>query len=111
MILSIDTEKPSDIELLQSFVAVLNGGAPAAAAAPAAARKAAAPKAAAAPEPTPEPEAPADADPMEAAVKLATDLVAAGKAADVKKVLTDFGVKRVSQLEAGDINDFIAALS
>jgi hypothetical protein len=57
-------------------------------------------------------EAPAaDAPTKKDAVALATKLVSEGQAANVKKVLTDLGAKRVSELADEDVPAFIAALS
>lgn len=86
----------------------------------------AAPKAAKpAPEPDPEPEPEEDEDlvggddeqgedkvfTMADATALATKLVQGGKAAEVKKVLTDLGAKRVSELAESDIPAFMSALA
>jgi uncharacterized membrane protein len=73
-------------------------------------------KAAPAPEPEPEPEAAEEdlvgsAPVMADAVALATQLVSEGKSADVKKVLADNGVKRVSELSGDQIAAFVSALS
>lgn len=48
---------------------------------------------------------------MDDAVKIATDLVANGKAAEVKAALAQFDVDRVSKLDPSSIPGFIAALS
>lgn len=106
---------------------------------PAPKRRAAAKKAAPAPaeEPTPAPAPAADPEPqeddqtdaeddtpavledapaaataasLEDAVLKAQQLVASGKAADVRKALTKVGAKRVSELQADSVEDFLAAL-
>jgi len=91
-----------------------------------AARKTAAAKPDPEPEPEPEDDEPAaeenEDDPedllggsepvtMQDAVKVASDLVSKGKSADVKKALNGFGVKRVSELDEGDLAAFVAQLS
>lgn len=106
MLISIDTEKPGDVDLLKTLVGVLAGEAPVT---PAPAKKAAAApakKAAAAPAPEPEPEATGPS--MDDAVALATQLVADGYAAQVKAALGEFSAERVSKLAAGDIGGFMA---
>lgn len=83
-----------------------------------AAKKAAAPaakKAAAAPAPDPEQEPEedllgTDAPTLEDAVKRATELVAEGKAAEVKAALATAGAKRVSELSGAKIQTFLDAL-
>jgi len=47
---------------------------------------------------------------LQDAVDLATKLMSSGKAADVKAVLTDAGVKRVSELKGAAISKFVNAL-
>lgn len=79
----------------------------------ASAPKAAAKKATAAPKPAPEPEEDllgTEGPTLEDAVKRATELVAAGKAAAVKAALAGAGVKRVSELSGAKIATFLDAL-
>ena len=81
------------------------------------AKKAAAPK----PEPEPEPEPEVEdllgteeaaaTYTMEDAINLATELVSAGKQADVKAALESAGAARVSALTASNIAAFMKALS
>lgn len=102
MHITIDTSTDlTDLErqILQSLL----GGAPAPAK-----------KAAAAPKPEPEPEEDLlgtdDGPTLEDAVKRATELVAGGKAAEVKAALAAAGVKRVSELSGAKISTFLDAL-
>lgn len=71
--------------------------------------KAAPAKAAKKAAPAPDPDESGD-DPTEAAVERATALVKGGKTAVVKKALAEVGVKRVSELSAEHVEDFLAAL-
>lgn len=71
-------------------------------------KRAAAKKTAAAP---PADETSDDDPSLEDAVALATELVADGKTADVKKVLAKLKVKRVSELEGDAIAEFLAAFA
>ncbi len=79
------------------------------------------PEAEEAPEPeaeeAPEPEAAPveeddadEGDPMAAAVAKATKLVSEGKSSVVKAALADLGVRRVSELDDGNVGDFLKAL-
>jgi hypothetical protein len=64
-------------------------------------------------EPAPEPEEDASEDgedDLDAAVSRATMLVQAGKTPVVKKALAAVGVKRVSELSADHVEDFLSAL-
>ena len=63
------------------------------------------------PEPEPEPEPEPDAAPtMADAVSVATRLVAAGEAAKVKAALSTVGAKRVSEMDADSVPQFLAEL-
>ena len=68
-------------------------------------------KAKAAPAPEPEPEEEPEGNTLEDAVTRATELVAEGRAAEVKGALANFGVKRVSELEESQVEEFLAALN
>lgn len=129
--ITLDTEKLSPADI--SFLGALAGQEQlpkAAAATPAkaapAAEKPAAKATKAKPEPKAEPEPETgddepDATPsadeegdgptMQDAVELATKLVSNGEAKRVKEALADAGAKRVSELKADKVADFIAALS
>lgn len=127
--ITLDTEKLSPADI--SFLGALAGQEQlpkAAAATPAkaapAAEKPAAKATKAKPEPKAEPEpdtaddevqTPADEEgdgpTMQDAVELATKLVSNGEAKRVKEALADAGAKRVSELKADKVADFIAALS
>jgi hypothetical protein len=119
MQIMFDTDNNKDVEMLAALVSVLGGPGvtrtqvktPPRSGKSTTAEKAAA----AAPEPDPvvEEEAPAEdgGATMDDAVKLATELVSAGKAAEVKAALTDLGAKRVSELSGGAIGEFISRLS
>lgn len=63
-------------------------------------------------EPEPEPEAANEGDgaTMEDAVRVATEYVSSGRAADVKKALNSVGANRVSELGDDDIAGFLTAL-
>lgn len=74
---------------------------------PAPRKRAAAKKAAAAP--PVEDDSSGDEPSLEDAVALATELVADGKTAEVKKVLARLKVKRVSELEGDAIAEFLSA--
>ena len=81
--------------------------------APAAKKAAPAAKKAAAPAPEPEPDEDASEDgedALEAAVSRATALVKEGKIPLVKKALAAAGAKKVSELTADQVDDFVAAL-
>lgn len=123
--LNIDTNEPLsgvDLAVLRALAGDSDPSAPVSAPK---AEKAAAPKATPAPKAEKAVEEPVeedvaeegDVDPAETAltkkdaVALATKLVSSGKAAEVKKVLTDLGAKRVSELSDEDVPAFIAALS
>lgn len=108
--ISFDPSNSDDVEYVQ---ALLSGEAPTAevtvAAKPA---KAPAKKAAAKAAPEPEPEEPeAEGVTLEDAVARATELVAEGRAADVKGALAQFNVKRVSELEELQVEAFLEALN
>lgn len=122
MQITINTaEALSDTDL--AILAVLVQQDAAATPAPKAEKAAAKPakKAAAKPEPKPEPEPEPeededlvggdDAPTMEDAVALATKLVSSGRSKDVKAALNAAGAKRVSELKAEDIPEFVNALS
>lgn len=47
----------------------------------------------------------------EQAVKTATEMVAAGKAADVRKVLNEIGVRRVSEIDDADLQRFLSSVA
>lgn len=101
MLITIDSSNAKDLELLEALSGVLSGGTPAKAVKTTPAKAAVAP--------APEPDEPAaSGDTMEDAVKLATDLVADGKAKHVKAALKKFGAERVSKLDASDIGAFMA---
>lgn len=117
MQLHFDTADLNEID--QKIIAALHahfGGTTAAPAAkPAATTPAAKPAAAAKPakvaDPEPEATASADGPTMQDAVDAATEMVAGGKAAKVKEVLTDLGVKRVSELSEDQIQAFLDAVN
>jgi hypothetical protein len=82
-------------------------------AAPVAKKAAPAAKKAAAPAPEPEPDEDSSEDgedALEAAVSRATALVKEGKIPLVKKALAAAGAKKVSELTADQVDDFVAAL-
>lgn len=63
-------------------------------------------------ETAPEPDTEASDDvTLEQAVALATKMVSAGKAADVKKALGAVGAKKVSEIPEGKVGEFVALLS
>lgn len=88
--------------------------------------KKAAPKKQAKPDPEPEPDedeaeadepevddladADEDAPTMDDAIRVATELVSDGKAAQVKEALAELGAKRVSELSADDVPAFLQSL-
>lgn len=117
MQLHFDTADLNEID--QKIIAALHahfGGATAPAPAPAAKPAAAAPKAAKpaatkAAEPEPEAAAETSGATMQDAVDAATEMVAGGKAAKVKEVLTELGVKRVSELSEDQIQAFLDAVN
>lgn len=131
MQITIDTANLSELDI--QVLAVLTGGATAAAPTPApaaekaapAAKKAAAPKAEAKAAKTPEPEEAEDetdepnvdedtnADgPTKAdAIELATKLVSNGDAKKVKSALAEVGAKRVSELTDDNVATFVGLLN
>jgi hypothetical protein len=118
MQITIDTDNNKDVEMLAALVSVLGGpGVTQVKRTPAKKTAASAvPEVAeTAPEPDPVVEEEALAEDggvtMDDAVKLAIELVSAGKANDVKAALTDLGAKRVSELSGGAIGEFISRLS
>lgn len=122
MQITLDTNNPQDLSLLASLAAALGGEAPAPAAkpAPAPAKKAAASKPAPAPVEEPEDEVEEETQEEETseptpttddAVALATKMVSNGEAAKVKAALNSVGAKKVSEVPADKVGEFIAALS
>lgn len=101
--ISFDPTDESDLDYVRTLLSV-----PEEEAAPAP-KKATRGKAAAAPEPEPEDEPTGNT--LEDAVARATELVAEGRAADVKGALANFNVKRVSELDESQVEEFLAALS
>jgi outer membrane biosynthesis protein TonB len=59
----------------------------------------------------PLPEAESEGHTLSEAVEVATQLVSSGKAADVKKALSSVGVKRVGQIPADKVDEFLVALN
>lgn len=108
MQITIDTDNAKDLEILQAMVGALNGNN---ATAVATKKTTAAKKTAAAPAPEQTPEEPEAGVTLDDAVKLATEMVADGKATEVKAALAQFDADRVSKLDPGHISGFIAALS
>lgn len=124
MQITINTAEPLsdlDVKVLGVLLGEETAEAAPKAAAPAPAKKAApkaAPKAEKAPEPEPEDDADEDlvggdddSPTMEDAVALATKLVQGGQAAKVKAALAEVGVKKVSEIKAGDLATFVNTLS
>jgi hypothetical protein len=111
--LTFDTDNltPGQQVALGSLVGIAEGSA---VETPAPAKATPAKKAAAKPEPTPDPE-PAEDEASEAtledAVALATKMVSNGEAKKVKAALSDVGAKKVSEIPADKVGDFVAALS
>lgn len=105
--ISFDPQDADDVakilEIIGENAAVEDAPAPA----PAAKTKT---KAKAAPEPDPEPE-PEDGVTLEQCVERAQELVAEGRSADVKGALANFEVKRVSELDEAQYEEFLAALN
>lgn len=107
--ISFDPTDASDVEYIQTLLATPDADE---APAPPAPKKATKAKAAAAAEPEPEEEPAEDgAATLEQAVERAQELVAEGRSAEVKGALTNFGVKRVSELEAGQFQEFLDLLN
>lgn len=104
--ITFDPNDASDVEYVQ---ALLGGedATPAPAAKPA--KKAPAKAAAKAAEPDEEPAA--DGVTLEQCVERAQELVAEGRSAEVKGALANFNVKRVSELEESQYEEFLAALN
>lgn len=104
----------------KQVLSVLAGGTVAPAAAPAKAAPAKTQGKAPA-KPTPEPETAVEPEPeadeapagatLEEAVALATKMVSNGEAAKVKKALGTVGAKKVSEVSADKVDEFISALS
>jgi hypothetical protein len=116
MQIMFDTDNNKDVEMLAALVSVLGGpGVTQVKKTPAKKTASAVPEVVeTAPEPDPVvEEAPAEngGATMDDAVKLATELVSAGKANEVKAALTDLGAKRVSELSSGAIDEFISKLA
>lgn len=101
---------PQDADDVAKILEIIGEETPEAEAAPAPAAK---PKGKTKPAPAPEPEeeATSDGPSLDDAVARATELVAEGRAADVKGALANFGVKRVSELEESQVAEFLEALA
>ncbi len=62
-------------------------------------------------EPAEEPTQEAGGHTLSEAVEVATQLVSSGKTADVKKALSSVGAKRVGQIPADKVDEFLVALN
>lgn len=109
--ISFDPTDATDVEYVQGLLSTPpepEADVPAPKKAPA---KRAPKKAAPEPEPEEEEEEESAGVTLEDAVARATELVAEGRAAEVKGALANFSVKRVSELEESQVEEFLAALS
>lgn len=104
--LSFDPQDSDDVAKVLEII----GETPEAEEAPKAAAK---PKGKAKPAPAPEPEEDeaTDGPTLEDAVARASELVAEGRANDVRGALANLGVKRVSELEESQVAGFLEALA
>lgn len=104
--ISFDPTDADDVAWVQNILSTPDAEEAPAAAAPKKTRAKAAP----APEPEDEP-ADDGATTLEQCVERAQELVAEGRSAEVKGALANFDVKRVSELDASQYDEFLAALN